>query len=151
MGAVNERSGSSPIPGREIEILPLPFRLTLHERMKAAMGLPAWIQRRHRLEGRFKSLRKDLARAYRTSSPLAWPEVAASWNLEKVNREISSYNKYFPIERDLPMDPQVLGYVEGGEAWKAMPLVDTDWILSEFPASLAGPPSSEERVQGVPS
>jgi hypothetical protein len=128
----------NPFHGKPIEILPLPFKLDIGDRMKAAAGLPAWIARRKRLERSLARLRKELDNAWRLATPATWPDVAKAWDLGKFNREIEGFNKYYPIERNLPMDPRIRDFVEGDARWKPLHFFDTAWILAEFPPDGAG-------------
>jgi hypothetical protein len=98
--------------------------------------------RRKRLERTLRQLRAELATAHAGSDPESWPLRAQAWDLSAIRREIESFNKYFPMERNLPMDPRIRDYVEGGERFVPLPLPDTAWILAEYPPEAAGAPSA---------
>ena len=50
------------------------------------------------------------------------------------NERIRQHNEWFPIERQLPMDPRTRDYVLiHGRSYRREPL-GADWVLSEFPA-----------------
>ena len=116
----------------------MPFILSTEDRLKAAMGLPAWMQRRKRLERRMDRLRQELRMEWEVTSPSDWIELAKAWDLKILNEEIIEYNAYYPIERQLPMDPSLRDFVELGKRWRPLPLVDADWIMAEFPPRGAG-------------
>jgi hypothetical protein len=123
-----------------IEILPRNFTMPLEERVRAQMGLPAWMRRARRLERHRAALEEALEEAWLQSTPAAWKARAQAWDLTKVNKEILDYNAYFPIERGLAMDPALRDFTQAGERWQPLPELDAAWILSRFPPAGAGHP-----------
>ena len=68
-----------------------------------------------------------------SSSPAAGGRSPRRWDFREVNRLIGQHNDWFPIERDLAMDPRTGDYVKiRGRSDCCEPL-GPDWILSEFP------------------
>ncbi|WP_354699324.1 hypothetical protein DSM112329_05036 [Paraconexibacter sp. AEG42_29] len=63
----------------------------------------------------------------------AWTQTVEGWNFSKVNLLIQQHNAWYPIERDLPMDPRTGDYVlvhgrsyrreELGPAWARTVLI----------------------------
>ena len=135
---MTSKPDANPFRGRPIAFLPRLFKLTQEERMRGAMGVPYWVHRRKRLEKKTENLRKDLERRWWITPPAAWADVAAGWDLSAVNREIERYNLYYPIERNLPMDPRSREMVDGDTRWIPRPPLDAAWILAEYPAEKAG-------------
>ena len=131
---------SPGLRGRPVEILPLPFKLGLTERVRALAGAPSWVRRARRLERRQEALEAELELAWRRSDPVRWPQQAGAWDLAAMNAEIDAYNAMFPIERNLPMDPASRDFSWDGRPWRPRPRLDVAWILARFPAAGAGMP-----------
>lgn len=135
----------NPFFGKPLELRPMAFKLTAEERMRGAMGVPAWILRRKRLERRMQALEHDLRVAWELTHPAAWEARARAWDLSAVNQEIDHFNRFYPIERNLPMDVRRREMVEGDTAWRPLPPLDPTWILERFPASGAGCAAAPDR------
>ncbi len=129
---------SPGLQGEPLELLPRNFTMSFEERIKSRMGLPAWILRRKRLEKLQGELRAALTEAWRQTAPESWPAVARTWDLSDVNAAIESYNEHYPTERDLPMDPRMRDFTDGGKRWRPQRILDEGWILERFPAAGAG-------------
>ena len=62
-----------------------------------------------------------------------WREVAWRWRFDDLNELIREHNEYYPIERNLPIDPRTGDYVKiVGRSYRREPL-GPDWILEQFP------------------
>ncbi len=116
---------------------------TLEAYLKAG-GRPRWMERIGEIEALTANARTRLRRARRALEAecggdpelLArrWRALAATWDFTEVNRLIGQHNDWFPIERDLAMDPRTKDYVKiRGKSYRREPL-DAGWILREFPA-----------------
>ncbi|HEU4976638.1 MAG TPA: hypothetical protein VFT50_16210 [Baekduia sp.] len=69
----------------------------------------------------------------------AWRERVARWRFDDVNELIRQHNEWYPVERQLPMDPRTGDYVLiAGRPYRREEL-DADWALREFPPE---PPAS---------
>ena len=88
--------------------------------------------------------RQRLARAYRAlqeecgDDPAVfarrWRAVARTWPFEALNELIEQHNEWYPVERQLPMDPRTRDYVRlGGRSYRR-PVLGPDWVLEHFPA-----------------
>ena len=108
-----------------------------------AGGRPRWMDRIGEIEALAANARTRLRRARRALEAecagdpalLAerWRAVAEAWDFEAVNRLIGQHNDWFPIERDLAMDPRTKDYVKiRGRSYRREPL-GAAWILREFP------------------
>jgi hypothetical protein len=65
-----------------------------------------------------------------------WRELAQhqASRFAELNELIGQHNDWYPIERQLPMNPRTGTYVPvGGRPYERHP-VDVDWILERFPA-----------------
>jgi hypothetical protein len=106
-----------------------------------AGGRPRWMERLVEIERGIARERRRLERARRIlreeappeEHPDRWRAVAEGWDFSGLNELIDQHNAWYPIERDLPMDPRTRDYVRvGGRNYRRTPL-DADWILSEYP------------------
>jgi hypothetical protein len=106
--------------------------------------MPRFMQRLREIEDATISHRDKLERAYeecRESSggdPEAfaarWQELARSWSFDALNDLIEEHNEYYPIERNLAVDPRTGEYVTiVGRSYRREPL-GPEWILDRFPA-----------------
>jgi hypothetical protein len=138
MATLPPQPPGNPLEGKRIEYLPRLFRLTAADALAAAVGAPSWVQRRRRLEAACERARREIGRAWRHTPPAAWPAVAAGWDLSRPNREIEAYNRWYPVERNLPMTPEFRDFVDEGVRWRPLPLLDAAWVLAAFPAEGAG-------------
>jgi hypothetical protein len=65
-----------------------------------------------------------------------WRETAERWRFDELNELIRQHNEYYPIERNLPVDPRTGDYVTVvGRSYRREP-VDAAWILERFPPRL---------------
>jgi hypothetical protein len=60
-----------------------------------------------------------------------WRAAAAAWDFDAVNALIRHHNEWYPVERDLPLDPRTGEYRQRYRR----PELDAAWILSRFPAA----------------
>jgi hypothetical protein len=103
---------------------------------------PRWMERLSQIERGTKRERAGLERTYermRAELPphefaAAWLDHAASRDFDAVNTLIRQHNEWYPIERDLPMDPRTGEYrkILGRTHFRRE--LDADWVLEEFPA-----------------
>src|SRR3954451_23218635 len=102
---------------------------------------PRWMERLSDIERGMRTERRRLEKAYRTLRETAGPDFAERWRsyareqrFEELNRLIRQHNEWYPIERDLPMDPRTGEYVKIlGRSHHRRPL-GPDWVLEHFPA-----------------
>ena len=65
-----------------------------------------------------------------------WQEIAHELRFEQLNLLIRQHNMYYPIERDLPMNPRTGEYVlQHGRDFRR-PELTSAWVLEAFPAKL---------------
>ena len=117
------------------------------ERYIRSAVLPRFMERLREIEDEVIRQRAALARAYeelreacgsdRELFERRWREVAEGWRFDDLNELIHAHNEYYPIERDLPVDPRTGDYVSIlGRSYRREPL-DADWILERFPAAVS--------------
>ena len=132
-------------PGRRagrISSRALSSRRTVEAYLKAGVK-PRWMERvieidrgvavaRRRLERRYRALQAEHAGEPARFGP-AWQAVAESARFDELNELIRQHNEWYPIERDLPMDPRTRDYVLlSGRSYRRREL-DPAWVLEEFP------------------
>ena len=121
------------------------YQRTLEGYLKAG-NRPRWMERLAEIEHGTTRARRVLARAYRdlraevaddAEFARRWREVAAAWDFGAVNERIRQHNDWFPIERQLAIDPRTRDYVKlSGRSYRREELTP-EWVLERFPP---GPP-----------
>ena len=108
--------------------------------------LPRFIERLREIEDELAVHELNLEHAYRELARSCegdaerfregWLAIAHGWNFAYVNELIRQHNEYYPIERNLPLDPRTGDYVTIlGRPYRREEL-DAEWVLARFPASL---------------
>jgi hypothetical protein len=104
---------------------------------------PRWMERLIEIEAAIASQKRRLARAHRMLAlecdgdpelfAVRWQARAHRWRFDDLNELIRQHNDWYPIERDLPMNPRTGDYVlVGGRSYRR-PELDADWVLEQFP------------------
>jgi hypothetical protein len=98
-------------------------------------ALPRYMQRAAEIDRAVRRHTEALRRAYaRPDQRARWLEVARSWDFAEVNHLIREHNEWYPVERDLPMNPRTKDYVlVNGRSYRREEL-GPGWILERFPA-----------------
>ena len=110
-----------------------------------AGGRPRWMERLSEIEGRTAMEKRRLERVYHTLEEEygrgtvlfagRWRAFAEQYRFEAINELIRQHNDWYPIERDLPMDPRTRDFVLiHGRSYRRTEL-GPEWILEHFPAS----------------
>jgi len=110
-----------------------------------AGGRPRWMERLSEIEGRTAMEKRRLERVYHTLEEEygrgtalfagRWRAFAEQSRFEAINELIRQHNDWYPIERDLPMDPRTRDFVLiHGRSYRRTEL-GPEWILEHFPAS----------------
>jgi hypothetical protein len=126
--------------------MPLPVRPghpppTLESILLACAGPPRFAQRLAEIDrltagliGRARLEFERLEGVYGTGSPLVLARLrrdVAGWDLSAVNHLIDEHNRWYPVERALPMDPLTGDYVPvSGRSYRRQPL-DPQALLLE--------------------
>lgn len=105
---------------------------------------PRWMQRLLEIERGIDSERRALAGArgrlldeHGGTGPgfdRAWAERLRTWMFDpELNELIRTHNEWYPVERQLPMDPRTGDYVLVGGRTYLRPELDVAWALAQFP------------------
>jgi hypothetical protein len=106
---------------------------------------PRWMERAVDVDGGIARERRLLERAYaelretceRDGGDFAerWRALAEAWPFPAdLLALIDQHNEWYPIERDLPLNPRTGDYVRVGGRSYRRPRLGPDWILEQFPA-----------------
>jgi hypothetical protein len=109
-----------------------------------AGGRPRWMDRIGEIDGGVAAAERRLGRAHRAlraecgedaeTFARRWRAYAEAYRFDDLNELIDQHNDWFPMERDLPMDPRTGDYVLiRGRSYRRRRL-DAGWILERFPA-----------------
>src|SRR3954471_14501021 len=120
-------------------------RRTLEAYLRAGV-VPRYMQRLREIEQERRRQSAWLERAYETlrerhagdpeGFARAWDERARNWNFDRINERVRQHNEWYPIERQLPMDPRTRDYVKvRGRSFRREEL-GPEWVLERFPARL---------------
>src|SRR3954453_11439934 len=75
-------------------------------------ALPRYMQRAAEIDRAVRRHEDDLRRAYADrNARTRWLEVVECWDFAAVNELIREHNEWYPVERDLPMNPRTKDYV----------------------------------------
>jgi hypothetical protein len=109
---------------------------------------PRFMERLREIENGTAAHRRRLARSYRAlQDEYAGDEdgFAQRWRAQAtaqtrqfapINELIRQHNEWYPIERNLPLDPRTRDYVKlAGRSYRRREL-DADWVLEQFPPEL---------------
>ena len=115
---------------------------SVHEYIRGSI-MPRFMERLREIEDRLTEHQMRLERRYRELQQVhgtepelfaeRWSAVAEGWNFDEVNELIRQHNDYYPIERNLPVDPRTGEYVTilGKPYWREE--CGRDWVLERFP------------------
>lgn len=106
---------------------------------------PRWMERVIEIDSAIERERRWLARAWRRLREecgddagrfaARWRAIAAGRDYRELNELIREHNEWYPVERDLPLDPRTGDYVTlHGRSYRR-PLLDAAWVLEQFPPS----------------
>ena len=145
---VRERTEDVPGIGR-----PLTERARLAQRsvesyLTGANNPPRWMERVREIDQALKRERRLLEaerRALRARFAQDPEGLAAAWRAfaaargrsrayRALNEQIRAHNEWYPVERNLPVNPRTGEWVTVGGRSFLRPLVGAEWILRELPA-----------------
>ncbi len=111
------------------------FTIPLAERIRAAGGPPAYSVRKRRIE----DLEAELVALMRETIGEAIDLVAARRALEthravvrrlhQLDALVAAHNRYYPVEANLPLDPQSGALLERGGRWEPLPRPSFDALF----------------------
>jgi hypothetical protein len=106
---------------------------------------PRWMERVAEIDAGIARERRRLEQAYVALQQESggnvglfehrWRAVARTWSFGELNDLIEQHNEWYPIERDLPLNPRTGEYVRVGGRHYSRPALGPDWILEHFPAT----------------
>jgi hypothetical protein len=129
-------------PGQPLSTRARRTRRSLEAYLRAGLR-PRWMDRlveidggitneRNRLERSYRALREECG-ADRALFARRWRGLAQAWDFRALNDLIRQHNEFYPIERDLPMDPRTRDYVLiRGRSYRR-PELGAEWVLEQFP------------------
>jgi hypothetical protein len=137
--------------GRRLSTEELRRERTVEGYLRGAV-MPRWMERLREIHAGIERHRRELADAYRYARETsggdpeafarAWHERLRWHSFEDVNELIRQHNEWYPVERQLPMDPRTGDYVLiAGRPYRREEL-SKDWALSLFPAEPGPEPTS---------
>jgi hypothetical protein len=106
---------------------------------------PRWMERLTEIDRGVATEKRRIERSYRALQAQyrrqpalfarRWREVAQAYRFDRLNELIRQHNDWYPIERDLPMDPRTRDYVPvHGRSYRRR-VLGPDWVLEQFPPS----------------
>jgi hypothetical protein len=105
---------------------------------------PRWMERVAEIDAGIARERRRLAEVYRAVREESagepglfaqrWRSVARAWPFDELNELIAQHNEWYPIERDLPLNPRTGDYVRVGGRSYRRPVLGPAWVLEQFPA-----------------
>ena len=108
--------------------------------------MPRWMERLKEIHAETERHRHTLAaehaglRERHAGDPAgfaeAWTARVARWSFDEVNELIRQHNEWFPVERQLPMDPRTGEYVRIAGRRYDRDELSADWALQQFPPTL---------------
>lgn len=112
---------------------------------------PRWMERLDDIERAVAAQTKRLERAHRAlreehagdpdGFARHWAARARAWRFDELNELIRQHNEWYPIERDLPMNPRTGEYVRVAGRSHRRAELGPEWVLERFPPTLEDPPS----------
>ncbi|HXX67482.1 MAG TPA: hypothetical protein VEK07_09890 [Polyangiaceae bacterium] len=122
---------------------PRNFTVSLEQRIASAVtGPPSFALRLRKIEDLRDELIGSLAVSERES--LDAVPACVELGLEELNRLIRDHNRFYPVERNLPMDPSTGKLLVGGEPWRPLPPVTVD-ELRRITAAMRGAAAAARR------
>ena len=132
----------APQHGRPLSLRARQTQRSVEAYLKAGVR-PRWMERLDEIDQGVAAEKQCLARAYRAlqeecgEDPRAfarrWRALARSWTFDHLNVLIDQHNDWYPIERQLPMDPRTGDYVRFAGRSYRRPVLDPAWVLEHFP------------------
>jgi hypothetical protein len=134
--------------GRPLSSRAAQTQRSLEAYLKAGVR-PRWMERVAEIDAGIARERRRLAEAYhalRAESAGApqlfaqrWRAVAHGWPFDDLlNELIAQHNEWYPIERDLPLNPRTGDYVRVAGRSYRRPVLGPAWVLEQFPAEPPG-------------
>jgi len=105
---------------------------------------PRWMERVGEIDAGIARERRRLERAYWALGhecdgdpslfATRWRALVHEWSCEELNELIHQHNEWYPIERNLAVNPRTGEYVRVGGRSYRRPVLSPEWVLEQFPA-----------------
>jgi hypothetical protein len=105
--------------------------------------LPRYMERLSEIDAAIAAQRRRIGDAYQAlqdecgtdASAFArrWRERARRFRFDELNELIREHNEWYPVERNLPLDPRTRDYIKPAGRNYRRPELDRDWVLEKFP------------------
>ncbi len=129
-------------PGQPLSTRARRTRRSLEAYLRAGLR-PRWMDRLVEIDGGIAAEKRRLERSYRALREECgedralfarrWRALARACRFDALNDLIREHNEFYPVERDLPMDPRTRDYVLiRGRSYRR-PELGPDWVLEQFP------------------
>jgi hypothetical protein len=129
----------SPLRGRDLALRLRNFRPDAGSYLASLGGPLPYMTRLREIDAltlRHEQLLEELHEAC-AGDEEAWLAVVHAWDFGEVNELIERHNRWYPIERRLPMDPKTGDYaLVNGRSYRRRPL-DAAWALERFRSQAA--------------
>lgn len=144
---LRERSGDLPGVGRPLTERARQAQRSVESYLLGAINPPRWMERVAEIDRRLKRERRLLEgerRALRVRHGADAAGFAAAWRAfarergrspeyRELNELIRAHNEWYPVERNLPVNPLTGEFVRVAGRSFLRPVVGEAWILREFP------------------
>ena len=77
--------------------------------------------------------RADFDAAQRANFDRGWKRVVARLDFSKLEAQAAAYLKYFPMEANLPTDPETGRYIWLGKRWQSVLAPTRESVLARYP------------------
>jgi hypothetical protein len=115
---------------------------TVEQYIRAGIA-PAYMRRLRSIERELERHKRRLERSHRLLSESCghdpgefarrWESQSRDWNFQRINELIREHNEWYPVERNLPLDPRTRDYVKiRGRSYRRTEL-GPEWVLEHFP------------------
>jgi hypothetical protein len=129
--------------GRPLSSRAAQTQRTLDAYLKAGVR-PRWMERVAEIDAGIARERRRLREVHRALAQESagdpdgfaqrWRETARAWRFDELNELIAQHNEWYPIERDLPLNPRTGDYVRVAGRSYRRPVLGPAWVLEQFPA-----------------
>jgi hypothetical protein len=130
------------LAGRPLSGAALRYARSVEAYLQAG-GRPRWMERILEIDRAVAREKQRLADAYgalraeHADDPAGfaerWRAHASSRRFDALNELVRQHNEWYPIERDLPMNPRTGDYVTFQGRSYRRPVLDAAWVLEHFP------------------
>jgi hypothetical protein len=140
-----ERSYLDPEAPRKLSRRQRQTRRTVEQYLRGGV-IPRYMERLRDIDRAVKDQRALIGRDYEllreehANDPAEfarrWRARAEAYRFDTLNELIHQHNEYYPIERQLPIDPRTRDYVKVRGRSYRRPELNAAWVLEQFPADL---------------